>query len=68
MKRYSPTQLARRKRYREHHDRMAEVEKALDLALSSSRLGICHTLNQVKAGAKQLTRNLERSLYATVQN
>lgn len=47
---------------------MAEVEKALDLALSSSRLGICHTLNQVKAGAKQLTRNLERTLYVRTAN
>lgn len=57
------TNLERKTRYREHHDRMAEVSKVLDLALSSSRLGICHTPGQVKAGAKLLTLQIEKRIY-----
>lgn len=52
--------LERRKRYREHHDRMSKVAHLLDLAISSSRLGICHTKGQVLSGAKQITREIER--------
>lgn len=56
----------RRKRYKEHHDRMSEVTHVLDLALSSSRLGICHTGPQVRALAKQLTHMLEKELYVKI--
>lgn len=54
------TNELRRKAYREHHDRMKEIAHVLDLALSSTRLLICHTKRQVLSGAKQIARDVER--------
>lgn len=51
----------RRKRYREHHDKMAEVEQELAVILAQTRLGICHTPGQIKAGAKAITHMIERT-------
>lgn len=50
----------RRRQYREHHDRLKEIAHVLDLAMSSSRLGICHTKRQVLSGAKQILIQVER--------
>jgi hypothetical protein len=55
------SRFERRKRYQDHHDRMREIAQVLDLALSSSRLLICHTKQQVLSGAKQILRDVERA-------
>lgn len=51
----------RRKRYREHHDKMKEVEQELAFILAQSRLGICHTTKQIRAGAKLITHMIEQT-------
>lgn len=44
------------------HDRQAAICHVLDLALSSTRLGICHTVGQVRAWAKQIERDTTQRL------
>lgn len=39
------------------HYRQADICRILDLALSSTRLGICHTNAQIRAWAKQIERD-----------
>lgn len=51
----------RRKRYREHHDKMADIEQELAVILAQTRLGICHTPGQIRAGAKTITHLIERT-------
>lgn len=53
----------RRLRYRDKHDLQKEVTIVLDLALSSTRLGICHTQAQVKALGKQLAHKAWQKMY-----
>lgn len=49
----------RRKTYREHHDKMSAIEQELAVILAQTRLGICHTPGQIKAGAKLITHLIE---------
>lgn len=51
----------RRKKYREHHDKMTEIEQELAVILASTRLGICHTPAQIRAGAKAITHLVEQT-------
>lgn len=51
----------RRKTYREHHDKMGQIEQELAVILAQTRLGICHTPGQIKSGAKTITHMIERT-------
>jgi hypothetical protein len=48
--------------FRQHHDLMKEVKVLLDSKLAGTRLGICHTNNQIWAMAKEVTHKIERSV------
>lgn len=54
----SHANLKRRHSYQELHDRQKAIAHILDLALSSTRLGICHTPDQIRAYSKQVERDV----------